>query len=78
MQREALTKEASESLLKEAKNAHAEYEHTPGHRDDDWAAWYVAFIINRLQKDSSITSPGEGLPPTKKKDENSKHVADPS
>lgn len=59
MQREALTKEALESLLKEAEKAHAEYEHALGHRDDDWATWYAAFIIKRLQEDGDIASSDE-------------------
>jgi hypothetical protein len=65
MQKEALTKEALTSLLKEAEKAHAEYESALGHRDDDWATWYAGFIINRLQEDSDITSPDEGVQPTR-------------
>lgn len=53
MQKEALTKEALTSLMKEAERAHAEYEYALGHRDDDWATWYAAFIINRLQENTS-------------------------
>ena len=59
MQREALTKEALESLLKEAEKARAEYEHALGHRDDDWATWYAEFIIKRLQEDGDIASSDE-------------------
>jgi hypothetical protein len=51
MQKEALTKEVLTSLLKEAEKAHAEYEHALGHRDSDWATWYAAFLINRLQEE---------------------------
>ncbi len=65
MQKEALTKETLMSLLQEAEKAHAEYEYALGHRDDDWATWYAAFIINRLQEDSDIASPAEGTQPTK-------------
>jgi hypothetical protein len=64
MQKEALTKEALESLLKEAEKAHAEYEYALCHRDDDWATWYAAFIIKRLQEDSDIASSDEGTQPT--------------
>ena len=61
MQRGALTKEALESLLKEAEKAHAEYERALDHRDDDWAAWYAAFIIKRLQEDGDIASSDESI-----------------
>jgi hypothetical protein len=67
MQKIALTKEALESLLKEAEKAHAEYEYALGHRDSDWATWYAEFIINRLQEDSDMASPDEGTQPTKGK-----------
>jgi hypothetical protein len=63
MQKDALTKEALESLLKEAEKAHAEYEYALGHRDDDWATWYAGIIINRLQEDSDIVSPDKGTQP---------------
>jgi len=65
MQRETLTKEALERLLKEAEKAHAEYEHALGHRDDDWATWYARFIISRLQEDSDMASSEEVKQPTK-------------
>ena len=52
MQKEVLTKEALTSLLKEAEKAHADYEYALGQRDYDWATWYAAFIIDRLQEDS--------------------------
>jgi hypothetical protein len=59
MQKEALTKEALESLLKEAEKAHAEYEYALGHRDDDWATWYAAFIINHLQEEGQLAPHAE-------------------
>jgi hypothetical protein len=31
--------------LKGAEEAHAEYEKTLGHRDDNWAAWYAQWIV---------------------------------
>jgi hypothetical protein len=64
MQKEALTKEALTRLLKEAEKAHAEYEYTLFHRDNDWETWYAGFIINRLQEDSDVVSPDEGTQPT--------------
>ena len=65
MQNEELTKEALESLLKEAEKAHAEYEYALFHRDPNWAAWYAAFIIKRLQEDDAIANPDEGTQPTR-------------
>lgn len=32
--------------LKAAEKAHAEYEKLLGHRDDDWAEWYAAWMIS--------------------------------
>jgi len=49
MQKEELTKEELAQLLREAEQAHAAYESTLGHRDEDWPTWYAAFIINRLR-----------------------------
>ena len=50
MKKEELTKEELDQLLREAEKAHAEYEHSLGHRDEDWATWYAEFIINRLRE----------------------------
>ena len=36
------------TLLREAERAHGEYEKTLGHRDEDWPAWYAAYIAERL------------------------------
>jgi hypothetical protein len=36
-------------LLRQAEAAHAEYERTLGHRDDDWPAWYAKYILNALE-----------------------------
>lgn len=35
-------------LLREAEQAHGEYEKSLGHRDDDWPDWYAAYIAERL------------------------------
>jgi hypothetical protein len=50
MQKEELTKEELAELLREAEKAHAEYERTLGHRDEDWPTWYAEFIITRLRE----------------------------
>ena len=51
MQRDELTTEELARLLREAEKAHAEYESTLGHRDEDWPTWYSQFIINRFQEE---------------------------
>lgn len=40
-----------EQLLKEAKQAHAEYEKKTGKKDENWPRWYAQHIIKRLQKE---------------------------
>lgn len=39
------------SLLRKAESAHADYEKTLGHRDDDWASWYAKYVLDALEKD---------------------------
>ena len=53
MNKDELTREELAQLLREAEKAHAEYEATLGHRDEDWPTWYAEFIINRLQEKRS-------------------------
>ncbi|HZU11746.1 MAG TPA: hypothetical protein VFB58_02825 [Chloroflexota bacterium] len=48
MDERIVTQAALEQLLREAETAHAAYETTLGHRDDDWPAWYAAYIMERL------------------------------
>ena len=50
MTREELTKEQLAALLRQAEQAHAEYEKGLGKRDDDWPAWYAEFIVNKLKE----------------------------
>ena len=47
-----LTKEELARLLREAENAHGEYEKEKlgGVRDADWPSWYAEFIVNLLRK----------------------------
>jgi hypothetical protein len=45
-----LTKEQLARLLREAEQAHGEYERQLGHRDDDWPDWYAAYIVAKLQE----------------------------
>jgi hypothetical protein len=51
MQKDQLTQEELAQLLREAEKAHAEYEATLGHRDEDWPAWYAQFLLNRFQQE---------------------------
>lgn len=37
-------------LLRNAEKAHAEYETSIGHRDDDWPAWYAKYVLDNLEK----------------------------
>jgi hypothetical protein len=43
-----VTKERLAELLREAADAHHEYEKDLGERDDDWPAWYAEYVIGRL------------------------------
>lgn len=40
-------------LLREAEAAHADYEKTLGHRDDDWPTWYAQYVLEALEKTSA-------------------------
>jgi hypothetical protein len=48
MEERIVTQESLTHLLREAEAAHAQYETTLGHRDDDWPSWYARYIIERL------------------------------
>ncbi len=45
-----LTKETLEQLLRQAEQAHAEYEKQLGSRDESWPAWYAEFITKQLDQ----------------------------
>jgi hypothetical protein len=47
-----LTKEELTELLVEAEAAHGRYEaeELGGARDEEWAAWYAEFIVNRIRE----------------------------
>lgn len=47
---ERLSKERLEELLREAKEAHSEFEQELGHEDEDWATWYAEYMIDRLEE----------------------------
>jgi hypothetical protein len=40
-------------LLREAEQAHAEYERGLGRRDEDWATWYAGWILEQLARRSA-------------------------
>ena len=46
-----LSAERLAELLREAEQAHAEYERELGRRDEDWPTWYARFIVDRLRSD---------------------------
>ena len=58
MIRDELTKEQLAALLRQAEQAHAEYEMSLGKRDDDWPAWYADFIVNKLKESGAAGSSG--------------------
>ena len=47
-----VTKQDLERLLREAEQAHAEYERSLGTRDENWPAWYADFIFQRLPQEA--------------------------
>ena len=55
-----LTKEELTRLLREAEEAHGEYEKEElgGERDADWAPWYAEFIVNALRERAEGPGPG--------------------
>ncbi len=44
------------TLLRVAESAHAAYEAERGEPDDDWPAWYAAFIVTRWREDPGATT----------------------
>ncbi|MGH3041957.1 MAG: hypothetical protein ACRDNG_09520 [Gaiellaceae bacterium] len=44
-----LTREELARLLREAEQAHAEYERELGSRAEDWPGWYADYILRRLE-----------------------------
>ncbi len=45
-----LTKAELARLLREAEQAHAEYERGLGRRDEDWPSWYAGWILEQLER----------------------------
>jgi hypothetical protein len=46
-----VTEDRLRTLLRVAESAHAAYEAELGRRDEDWPAWYAAFIVARLREE---------------------------
>lgn len=44
-----LTVDRFATLLREAEEAHGEFEAQLGHRDDDWPTWYATYILDQLK-----------------------------
>jgi hypothetical protein len=42
-----MTPEALAQSLRNAEKAHAEYEKTLGHRDENWPEFYARFILDQ-------------------------------
>ncbi len=59
-----ITQEELASLLREAEAAHASFEEHLGHRDDDWPAWYAAYIVSKLQERQEPPSSANRQAPT--------------
>ncbi|HEU5438995.1 MAG TPA: hypothetical protein VFU88_06875 [Ktedonobacterales bacterium] len=51
-----LTAKQLARLLREAEQAHAAYESSLGHRDDDWPDWYARYIVGKLREKPSATA----------------------
>jgi hypothetical protein len=54
-----LTNEELTRLLREAEEAHGQYEKEElgGERDAEWAPWYAEFIVNALRERSEGPAP---------------------
>jgi len=48
---EQIGKEELEELLRQTKEAHAEYERDIGSTDEDWPAWYAEYMIDKMEED---------------------------
>ena len=46
-----LTEERLAALLRDAEAAHAEFEQSLGHRDEDWPSWYAHYIVEQLKEE---------------------------
>jgi len=44
------------TLLRVAESAHAAYETERGEPDEDWPAWYAAFIVARWREEPDATT----------------------
>lgn len=42
------TKQDLERLLREAEQAHGDFERSLGRRDENWPSWYADYIFERL------------------------------
>lgn len=56
-----LTKQELSQLLKEAQKSHEDYEKELGAKDENWADWYAAFIIDRLQLETIVEAVDENI-----------------
>ena len=49
-----ITEEELARLLRDAEKAHAEYESTLGHRDEEWPEWYARFIVRQVGAERQV------------------------
>ena len=45
-----LTVDELAGLLREAEQAHGEFEKTLGRRDEDWPSWYADYMLKKLRE----------------------------
>jgi hypothetical protein len=50
MDPDQLSVAALADLLREAEQAHGEFEKTLGRRDEDWPSWYADYILKKLRE----------------------------
>jgi hypothetical protein len=48
--RAQITKDQLKNLLKQAQEAHHEYEEALEGKDEDWVGWYAEYIFSRLDE----------------------------
>lgn len=48
---EPLTRERLAELLRDAEEAHGEFEAQLGRPDDDWPDWYADYVVSRWEEE---------------------------
>ena len=55
-ERVMVTEDRLRTLLRVAESAHAAYEAERGEPDEDWPAWYAAFIVARFREEPGVAT----------------------